>query len=192
MLVHIGQGDVAEKVHNAWLTAIEDGIHTYDIFDPEVSSEKVGTSAFADAVIARIGKQPSKLAAASYPATSEPFRIEVPARTPQHKELVGIDVFVEFRGPVADLGARLEAHAGDLELVMISNRGQKVYPGGVPETLTTDHWRCRFQAADRGIVTTEATIALLGRLAADGLPFVKSEGLFTFDGEPGFSLGQGQ
>jgi isocitrate dehydrogenase len=32
MLVHIGQGDVATKVHNAWLKTIEDGIHTYDIF----------------------------------------------------------------------------------------------------------------------------------------------------------------
>ena len=32
MLVHIGQADVAEKVHNAWLKTIEDGVHTYDIF----------------------------------------------------------------------------------------------------------------------------------------------------------------
>src|SRR4029079_7802861 len=32
MLVHIGQGQVAERVHNAWLKTIEDGIHTYDIF----------------------------------------------------------------------------------------------------------------------------------------------------------------
>ena len=43
MLVHIGQGDVATKVHNAWLKTIEDGIHTYDIFDPSVSRKKVGT-----------------------------------------------------------------------------------------------------------------------------------------------------
>ena len=32
MLVHIGQPEVAERVHNAWLRTIEDGIHTYDIF----------------------------------------------------------------------------------------------------------------------------------------------------------------
>src|SRR5690606_30685949 len=36
MLVHIGQPEAAEKVHNAWLRTIEDGIHTYDIFSPEV------------------------------------------------------------------------------------------------------------------------------------------------------------
>jgi len=31
MLVHIGQQDVAERVHNAFLRTLEDGIHTYDI-----------------------------------------------------------------------------------------------------------------------------------------------------------------
>jgi isocitrate dehydrogenase len=35
-------------------------------------------------------------------------------------------------------------------------------------------------------------VALLGRLASNGLPFLKTEGLYTFDGTPGFSLGQGQ
>src|SRR6266403_1476456 len=29
MLVHIGQIEVAERVHNAWLRTVEDGIHTY-------------------------------------------------------------------------------------------------------------------------------------------------------------------
>src|SRR6266851_5406555 len=30
MLVHIGQPDIAAKVHNAWLRTLEDGVHTYD------------------------------------------------------------------------------------------------------------------------------------------------------------------
>jgi isocitrate dehydrogenase len=41
-------------------------------------------------------------------------------------------------------------------------------------------------------VSTAECIALLGRLADAGLPFVKTEGLYTFDGEPGFTRGQGQ
>ena len=32
MLNHLGMADVAEKVQNAWLKTIEDGIHTYDIY----------------------------------------------------------------------------------------------------------------------------------------------------------------
>ncbi|KLT71823.1 hypothetical protein PL75_11575, partial [Neisseria arctica] len=51
MLVHINQKDVAEKVQNAWLKTIEDGVHTYDIFKEDVSKQRVGTDAFADAVI---------------------------------------------------------------------------------------------------------------------------------------------
>ena len=38
MLVHIDQPEVAERVHNAWLRTIEDGIHTYDIFTEGVLS----------------------------------------------------------------------------------------------------------------------------------------------------------
>jgi isocitrate dehydrogenase len=193
MLVHIGQGDVATLAHNAWMRTIEDGIHTHDIHDPAHSTEKAGTSAFADAVIARLGAAPERLRPAAYPAISDPIRIEVATRAPQAKQLVGIDAFIEFRGTPDDLALRLEQHAGDLRLGMISNRGQKVYPGGAAETLCSDHWRCRFQSPeDDGPVTTEQTIALLARLATAGLPFVKTEGLFSFDGSPGYSVGQGQ
>src|ERR671925_31277 len=41
MLVHIGQPDVAARVHNAWLRTIEDGVHTYDIYNERVSTRKV-------------------------------------------------------------------------------------------------------------------------------------------------------
>lgn len=51
MLVHIGQNDVAEKIHNAWKKTIEDGIHTGDIYREGVSQKKVGTDEFTDAVI---------------------------------------------------------------------------------------------------------------------------------------------
>jgi isocitrate dehydrogenase len=194
MLVHIGQGDVATRVHNAWLRTIEDGVHTYDIFDDSVSTEKVGTREFADAVIARIGEEPVTLRPVSYPVSDEPITVTLTPRPIPVKEQVGIDVFVEWRGPVDELGRLLEQHAGpDLRLVMISNRGQKVYPGGHPETFCVDHWRCRFQpVAEDGEYRTGDGIDLLGRLDAAGLPFLKTEGLFTFDGSPGYSLGQGQ
>src|SRR5438876_3624121 len=66
MLVHISQQDVAERVHNAWLRTIEDGIHTYDIFDERVSKQKVGTKEFARAVVERLGQKPQTLKAVSY------------------------------------------------------------------------------------------------------------------------------
>ncbi|MCV5473764.1 isocitrate/isopropylmalate family dehydrogenase, partial [Escherichia coli] len=51
MLVHIGQAEVAERIHNAWLRTLEEGIHTYDIYREGTSRQRVGTREFADAVI---------------------------------------------------------------------------------------------------------------------------------------------
>ena len=62
MRVHIGQTDVAERAHNAWLRTMEDGVHTYDIYKEGVSKERVGTREFAEAVVARMGVQLPRLA----------------------------------------------------------------------------------------------------------------------------------
>ena len=66
MLVHVGLTEHAERVHNAWLRTIEDGIHTYDIYDEKVSKQKVGTKEFAEAVVARLGQTPQILKARKY------------------------------------------------------------------------------------------------------------------------------
>jgi isocitrate dehydrogenase len=194
MLVHVGQADVAERVHNAWLKTIEDGVHTYDIFEEGVSKQKVGTREFADAVIARIGQRPTTLRAADY---ADRPQMNLPTWRPKaraKKETVGIDVFVDAPGIAADaLAARMKPEAGGgLTLAMITNRGVKVWPGGLPETFCTDHWRCRFTVEQGKTLAHSAIAELLGRLAKAGIDFIKTEHLCTFDGEPGFSLGQGQ
>jgi isocitrate dehydrogenase len=75
---------------------------------------------------------------------------------------------------------------------MVTNRGVKVWPGGLPETFCTDHWRCRFMANEGTTFSHGMIVELLGRIAAADLDFIKTENLCTFDGEAGFSLGQGQ
>jgi isocitrate dehydrogenase len=80
-----------------------------------------------------------------------------------------------------------------LKLTMISNRGVKVWPGGHTETFCSDHWRCRFLAeSGEGKVSHTQVISLLGRVAGEGYDFIKTEGLYTFDGQRGFSLDQGE
>lgn len=49
MLLHIGQGEVATRIQNAWLRTLEEGLHTYDIFDPASSRQQLGTREFAEA-----------------------------------------------------------------------------------------------------------------------------------------------
>jgi len=193
MLVHIGQGDVATQVHNAWLRTIEDGIHTEDVYREGVSQRKVGTEAFADAIVARLGERPTTLKGVDYPVASDPIRVTLRPRPRPTKELVGIDVFCEWTEGVDGLAAILQAAAGErLFLEMISNRGQKVFPELAPETFCVDHWRCRFKGRGTSPVSYDDLVGLLDRLCRAGLPFVKTEGLYNFDGEPGYSLGQGQ
>lgn len=198
MLVHIGLSEHAEKVHNAWLRTVEDGIHTYDIFDESVSKQKVGTNEFASAVIERLGQTPQILTPRKYKAAdadSLATTATASTATPK-KELVGVDVFLDWtQGSANDLGGKLSEMSGDgLKLTMISNRGVKVWPEGHAETFCSDHWRCRFRSESGGdeAVSHAQVISLLGRVAGAGYDFIKTEGLYTFDGERGFSLDQGE
>ena len=196
MLVHIDQPDIAGRVHNAWLATIEDGVHTYDIHKDGVSKQKVGTKEFADAVVARLGKLPQKLKAVGYGAAPKQTMAgaAVKARPRPRQEGVGVDVYVGWNNPDSDaLAARLEPLAGpEFRLTMMSARGMKVWPNGMPETARVDQTRCRFLAANGGAVSGADVVKLLSRINEAGILFVKTEGLFQFDGERGYTLGQGE
>lgn len=192
MLVHIGQTDVAERVHNAWLTTIEDGIHTYDIYTEGHSREKVGTKEFAEAVVARLGQVPKTLKAVSYAKAADEISLDAPKSSvePAKKVLTGVDVFIDWRQRDPNvLGPALEKLAGDrLKMLWLSNRGVKVYPNGHPETFCTDHWRGRYVAAAEGQEVTHADIAaLLTRFNEAGYDFTEVASLYNFDGKPGYS-----
>jgi isocitrate dehydrogenase len=197
MLVHIGETSVAERVHNAWLRTIEDGVHTYDIYKEGVSREKVGTKEFAEAVVQRIGAAPQTLKPAKYKpaeAAASETKSAVGVKARARKDLVGVDVFLDWSSASAnDLGRSLSGLSGDgLKLEMMSNRGVKVWPGGHSETFCSDHWRCRFLSDNDGVaVSHPQIISLLERVAGAGYDFIKTENLYTFDDERGYSLDQG-
>ncbi len=192
MLVHLGQADVATTVHDAWLRTIEDGVHTQDVAAPDGGAAPVGTAAFADAVVERLGERPQHLPSVTH-RDEEPLRIVPTQRPSAVKVQVGVDVFVNWdAGTPEQLADLLRAQESEgLRLEMVTSRGQKVWPDGAPETLTGDHWRCRF-AASGAPVSDEEVVGLYRRLVDAGLAPIKTEGLFTFDGVPGFSKGQGQ
>jgi isocitrate dehydrogenase len=193
MLVHLNQPDIAERVHNAWLCTMEDGVHTYDVFKEGTSKQKVGTKEFGEAVVARLGKTPHTLKAVHYSAAPPKAAHAAEAgRTPAKVTVEGIDVYVAW--PPLDtknLATAVQKAAGDgLDLIMIDNRGVKVWPDGMAETLCTDAYRCRFQAKNG--TTSKQTVALLGRVLDQGVEIVKTETLRNFDGQAGYTLSQGQ
>jgi isocitrate dehydrogenase len=194
MLNHIGQTEVAEKVQNAWLKTIEDGIHTYDIYKENVSKEKVGTKEFAQAVIKNLGQKPSILKVVNFSKDAVLSLPKYEKKTPKNKELVGVDLFVHWNGTNPDELAEIiqSINTENKQLTMITNRGIKVWPEGFNETYCTDHWRCRFKPTNGKIMYKNQIITLLTRALEAKIDVIKTENLYEFDGKSGYSLGQGQ
>ena len=194
MLVHIGQRDVAAQIHNAWLKTIEDGIHTYDIYNALLSKAVVGTTDFADAVIERLSQQPKRFKPADYSKSVANFNIKVTPAVPAIKELVGVDVFLHYKDRDPNALAQLisDLDISGLKLTMITNRGTKVWPDGFPETFCTDHWRCRFKNDMKSGVSYQAAVDLLQKIHNRKLNIIKTENLYLMDGQPMFTAGQGQ
>jgi isocitrate dehydrogenase len=196
MLDHVGQPEPAGRLHNAWLRTIEDGIHTADVKPLEPRHKPVDSRAFTRAVIERLGEEPKHLPKAVHAAASRTVRSHAVSARPV-KELRGVDVFLDWdqekRNPDT-LGSRLEETTPEgLILKMITNRGVKVYPEGQPETFCTDHWRCRFlSTTEGGAIEHKMVIKLLSELEEAGFDFIKTEHLYAFDGQRGYSLGQGE
>ena len=194
MLNHIGQTEVAEKIQNAWLKTLEDGIHTQDIYKESTSKQKVGTKEFADAVIANLGQKPAQLKPVSY-ANNTVMNLPKYQRKPSaKKELAGVDVFVHWSGTnPEELADKMKSIESDgIKLSMITNRGIKVWPDGFKETFCTDHWRCRFKPSENQKIQKEHVIKLLQNALHEIIDVVKTENLYDFDGKAGYSLGQGQ
>lgn len=195
MLVHIGQSAVAERVHNAWLKTIEDGVHTFDIYAEGVSTKAVDTTEFTQAIVDRLGQKPVNLKPARYGVGDGMKQVPLKTLPREVKETVGVDVFIDKPGISSkEFGQLIESKvSGDgMKLGMITNRGVKVYPDGFPETLCTDHWRCRFLSENGEAVSHAQIVALLSKVAEAELDFIKIENLCTFDGKRGYSVSQGE
>jgi isocitrate dehydrogenase len=194
MLNHIGQSNVAEKVQNAWLSTLEEGIHTYDIYKEGVSKAKVGTNEFADAVIANLGKTPEHLTPVKYDAEYQMVLPKYTRKKARFKELEGVDLFVHWSGvnpnELAEIVSKITAN--NLKLSMITNRGIKVWPDGFKETFCTDHWRCRFKPVSGDSIEKEEIIEALQNALKNGVDVIKTENLYRFDGVSAYSLGLGQ
>jgi isocitrate dehydrogenase len=187
MLVHIHQPEEAARIHNAFLKTIEDGVHTQDIFKEGVSRKKVGTKEFGEAIIKRLGQEPHKLRPVTYQKT---IREEWPhhgtSLSASKRELVGVDIFFYSHEAADTLRQKLEVfNSPTLKLTLITNRGVKVWPGGIPETFCIDHWRCRYEG--QGTIKFQRIAAFLHELADAGFDITQTENLYTYDGKPGYS-----
>ena len=192
MLAHVGEQEKAEKIQNAWLKTIEDGIHTYDIYNKKLSKQKVSTSDFGKAIIENLGDKPKQLSPAKKISQSakenKPIQVSLSKKYKlEEKVLDGVDVFIceDNRDPNTVAEKLQQATESlDWKLIYITNRGIKVYPNPLPETFCTDHWRCRFIKKS---ASQESILKLLEKINQGNLEIIKTENLYSFDGIPAYS-----
>lgn len=194
MLVHIGQSETAARIHNAWLRTLEDGIHTYDVFQADKSAALVGTHAFAQAVIKRLGQKPQQLKEVTY--TERPLDINpqsVGASTGRvSKKLVGVDLYFDWAGQQPELLAKhvQSLVRGSMQLQTITNRGVVVWPSVINSLSYVDHWRCRFLSKD--VLAQNQVVRLLEDVSHSGLEVIQVQNLYTFDDQPGYVSAYGE
>ncbi len=197
MLVHIGQGDVASNIHNAWFKTIEDGMHTGDVFNPAHSKSKLSTKEFTEEVIARLGQKPVKYKAVKYENAKDNSQIKLyKIDSREVKSLVGVDVVINWNGVKASILAdqiNKIVENTEVGLQLIAVKGLKVWPDANDIDLLSDEWSLRFMstAKDKSL-NNFAVSRLLYNLANANLDFVRSNNLYLFDDKLGFSLIQGE
>jgi isocitrate dehydrogenase len=166
-------------------------VYTQDVAD----GGSVSTSAFADAVVARLGRRAERARVRHHaPLRVKPLVARRDFVRPASRACVGVDVFVESAEAPETVGERIErmAEGTPLRLKMISNRGTKVYPptGGLTECV--DHWRCRFVARSEGATLDDgAVLALLGAIGS-GFRWMHVEKLELHDGGAAYTRAQGE
>lgn len=189
MLIYLGQNTTAERIHNAWLTTLEKGIHTYDIFTEGVSKRRVGTKEFAITVAKFLGEKPKKLKAISYQSVQK-LKALAPHKEPSQEKrtLIGIDIYFYAQSSPQELVKKLQSVSLPLNLKLLSNRGAKVWPEGQPETFCIDQFRARFCHKQKTTaITPKDIVSTINALYEKGFDLIKTENLYLFDETPGFS-----
>jgi isocitrate dehydrogenase len=197
MLVHIGQGEIAAKIHNAFLKTIEDGMHTKDLYSEAHSKKKLGTQEFADEIIKRLGQTPTTFKTIDYPVTKGSAQDNnlIKIDSSEKKDLVGVDIYIHHMSVngaqiIADKIEKVDT--GSLKLNMISTMGLKVWPLDSSTAIKqSDHWCLRF-ANNGKIIVHKDIVQLLNNLTKEGIEFIQIQNLYNFDGQIGYTLSQGE
>lgn len=211
MLVHLGQADIANKIRNALFKTIEDGLHTPDIYNEKTSKQKLGTQEFAEAVIANLGYEPQELPKANFKNLTTSTTLENQASTVVEniqKSLIGFDLFIDWQDEFDALLALIKTLESEkFEIKMITAKGlvlwpqidkhnQPTYPKGqtilrfIGKGITGKNSN-DIIAAEK-FVTHQNLIEVLNMFVSHQVDFIKYEGLYLFNGKPGYSSGQGE
>jgi isocitrate dehydrogenase len=190
LLRHIGQADVAARVEAAMLHTIGSGVKTGDL----AGASGVGTTAYADAIIANLKDVPTAPPRGGKPFAMPVFTPDCGSSSPSTRRTIGFDLFIESREePIAFGNALAEfAEGTPVRLKMISNRGTMVWPEYNPATDCVDHYRCRFVLRETEGAVDDATIVDIASRSGTRWRWMHIEKLDEIDGKAAYTRAQGE
>ncbi|AHC39596.1 isocitrate dehydrogenase [Ehrlichia muris] len=194
MLIYLKKFDKAELIYNAFLKTLEDGIHTADIYQSQVSREKVSTMDFAKAIIENFGQIPSQLPKSVFQDNASRTGIFY-TYEPSYvaKTLVGVDITIGCDN--VDLNSKQLIHTlqgithDKLELVLVHSKGLEVWPDESANANLSyiDQICCRFYVKNQGdTIMNEHVNQLLFNIDQKKIDVVKMEKLYLYDNQAGF------
>ena len=203
MLKHLGMNQQAALIQNAWLTTIESGMHTADIFREGHSKKLVSTSGFGTEVIGNLGKSPQQLIGIAnqggrteHGANSDKSHGNAKNQswakansTNEQGLLLGCDLYVETHlspAAVAEIAHDITSNM-NCELKGIAQRGLMVWPRCESEVTDASLSQLRFHSTNKGELLT-----LQGELEKHELRVVMLNYLYDYSGIVGFSKMQGE
>jgi len=200
MLRYLGYSANAAAIENALLYTLEQGVHTGDFGDKAIPASN--TNSFAGAIIASLGKLPAS--GGVFEDGNLELREDIHEQLIKNKltvtgkdvkeEMIGVDVFVEVNlqpDELAGIGKECLKFNDDFELVMISNRGTKVWPTGSIYTELVNEYRLRFEKKEGRQIRQKELLHIAADLS-EKVKICSVEFLMNFGGKIGYTLAQGQ
>jgi isocitrate dehydrogenase len=205
MLRYIHEFEAAQRIEQSVIYTLEqcakEGVGTGDVVGYD-KPNTLSTSAFADRIIANLGRKSEKYKVRDYREIKLPKLADEPAFVKaKATRVIGADIFVQANLQPATLGPKVESllEGSPLKLKMISNRGTKVYPASGAITDCVDQFRCRCilregaQKGGSGTLTDAQLLPVLARFGASpDLSWMHVEKLQEIDGSEGFTKAQGE
>lgn len=208
MLKYMGFSSKSLLIEKALQQTLEDGVHTADLYNPELSLKKVGTREFTEELIARLDQQIVAEQSKNSPSKNEKANSEaeyfkqnnVLAKFNQveHKVLVGVDVYFDCKmNNINEFAEHIKSliEGKVLQLQQISTMGLKIWPEAVNEDVAQNYdlFQLRFVSQHKDkLVKHNDVCELLAILADNDYDFCKIFNLYAFDGKIGFTLSQGE
>jgi isocitrate dehydrogenase len=172
-------------------------VHTGDFGDKNTPA--LGTTAFAEAIIANFGNTPQHGARPilpNQPVTTTAFKLSknemMVSDDPQREAIVGVDFFIESSEQPQSIAKKCQRHGGvKFNLINISNRGTQVWPTGSVYTNLVNLFNVRFESIDGSPLNQQDVLGLYVSLSGN-FKICSSELLNLLGDRKAYSLAQGQ